>query len=197
MKTLIICIVGLGMAVGGFLLSSRVTIGFQETLAHQGIPLDLGKTLSMIGVLLLLFPVLDTFYFRPLKQAIDERTGELERTFSEAEQIRSEMATMKSDYEQRLAATESAAREQIQSQIREAQQLRSTLMAEASAKADSFLAKAREEIDLEKERAINDVRVRVVDMALAATEKVIGENVDRDRNRKLIEEFIERVEVPR
>jgi F0F1-type ATP synthase membrane subunit b/b' len=34
-----------------------------------------------------------------------------------------------------------------------------------------------------------------VDLALSAAEKVIGENMNSDRNRKLVEDFINKVEV--
>ncbi len=161
-----------------------------------GLELNLSHTMAMVGMMLILFPVIKTFYVQPLSDAIHERTTNLERTFTEAEQLRSEMTKMKSDYEARLVATEAQAREQIQSQIKEAQQLRSDLMAEAASKADELLRKAQEEIIAERSRVITGLRVHVVDLALGATEKILGENVGDARNRKLIEEFVEKIEVP-
>jgi len=188
-------ILGLGLMAGGYYISKEVHIGFLEDLAKQGIPLDLGKTISAIGVFLIVLPLLRLFYFNPLGDAITNRTSELENTFSEAESLRQEMQKMKSDYEQRLNATEARAREEIQAQIREAQNMRQSLMAEASAKADEFLKKAQEEIAMEKERVLVDLRLGVVDMTLQATERILGENVDDAKNRKLIQEFIDTAEV--
>ena len=161
----------------------------------QGIDFNLGKTVTMIGVVLVLFPVISSLYLTPLKAAIDERNNSLEKTFSEAEDLRSEMTKMKSDYEQRLIATEADARSQIQAQIKEAQNLRQTLMGEAAAKADELVKKATEEIEAEKNRVLIDIRIHVVDLTLKATEKVLGENMDSDKNRRLIAEFIDKVEV--
>lgn len=192
----VVLIIGVAMMAGGFYVSKNVHIEFLTKLAEQGISLDPGKTVSAIGVLLILFPVIRSFYIGPLTDAINGRTTELERTFTEAESLRSEMAQMRSDYERRLAETESAAREQIQSEIRKAQELRGQLEADARARADEYLRKAQEDIDNEKHRVITDLRLHVVDLTLGATEKILGENVDSDRNRKLIAEFIDKIEVP-
>lgn len=195
-KTLVTCLIGLALAFGGYYVSTKVPIGFQETLQHQGIPLDIGKTIAMIGMFLLLFPVLNYFYFRPLGEAISNRTSELERTFTEAEELRQRMEEMRTEYEGRLAAAEAQAREQIQAQIREAQDLRDQLRAEAVQQAEELKKRALEDIEREKDKIVGDLRLHVVNLTLQATERLVGENVDDAKNRKLVEEFIEKVEVP-
>lgn len=199
-KTLAGIVIGALLMVGGMYLSVNQKnfsfLAWQESLAHQGIPLDLGKTISIFGVFLILFPVIKLFFIQPLADAISERTNALESTFSEAEDLRQEMTKMKSDYEQRLAATEAEARAQIQAQIKEAQDLRQTLMSEASSKADEMVKKAQQEIESEKQKVLGQLRAEVVNLTLAASEKILGENMDSDKNRKLVTEFIEKVEVP-
>lgn len=196
-STIVRVVIGFALMFGGMWFTKNVHLGFIDALNEQGIPLDLGKTIAAIGVFLIVFPLIRMFYTGPLQTAIDERNSELEKAFSEAESLRSEMGTMKSEYEARLQATEAQAREQIQSQIREAQNLRTQLMAEASAKADELVKRAQEEIASERDKAIAEVRIKVVDLTLQATERILGENLDDARNRKLVEEFIEKVEVPR
>ena len=70
------------------------------------------------------------------------------------------------------------------------------LKSEAAAKADELVKKAQQEIEQEKQRVIGDLRLAVVDLTLAATEKLIGENMDDARNRRLVGEFIAKVEAP-
>jgi F-type H+-transporting ATPase subunit b len=183
--------------VAGMQLSAKWHPPFYETLAKQGVPLDLGKTLAVFGVFLILFPLINSFFIKPLNEAIEDRTKSLEATFSEAETLRSEMAALRADYEKRIATTEAEARAQIQAQIKEAQNLRQTLMSEASAKADELVSRAQQEIEAEKAKVIVELRTSVVDLALAAAEKVVGENMDNDRNRRMVQEFIEKVEVAR
>lgn len=191
-------LLGLLLMAGGFFLSLNADkyLSFQHKLAEMGVPLDLGITIAVVGVLLILMPVLNTYYIAPLAEAINERTSALESTFGEAEELRAEMTKMKSDYEQRLAATEAEARSQIQAQIKEAQDLRQTLMAEASAKADEMVKRAAQEIESEKQKVLGQLRLEVVNLTLAATERILGENMDSDKNRRLVTEFIDKVEVP-
>jgi F-type H+-transporting ATPase subunit b len=68
-------------------------------------------------------------------------------------------------------------------------------MAEASAKADELVRKAQEEIALEKDKVLTQLRLEVVNLTLGATEKILGASVDDEKNRKLVQEFIEKAEV--
>jgi F-type H+-transporting ATPase subunit b len=162
----------------------------------QGIDFNLGKVFAQIGIVLIFVPLIYMLFGKPLQAAIQERTTALEGTFEEAEQLRQDMDRLKSEYEQRLAQTESQAREQIQAQIKEAQALRDSLRQEAVQQAEELKKKAIEEIEQEKQHILTDLRLHVVNLTLTATEKLVGQSVDSETNRRLVEEFIEKVEVP-
>lgn len=189
-------VIGVAMMVGGMYVSINVHLAFVDKVNGMGIPLDIGKTIATIGVFLIVFPLIESFYLNPLKDSILNRTQALQQTFEEAENLRTAMTATKADYEARLVETEASAREQIQTEIKKAQELRKSIQAEASEKADELLVKAREEIASERDRALVDMRVHVATLSLLATEKILGENMDNERNRKLIDEFIDNVEVP-
>ena len=187
-------VLGVVLMVGGMVVSQN-TKPMQESLAHMGLPLDPGKSMAVVGVFLILFPVIHIFFIAPLQEAIGNRTRELESTFSEAEDLRSEMASLKSDYEQRITATEADARAQIQAQIREAQELKKQLTADAIATTEDMKRQAAVEIEAQKKQVLGQLRVHVADLSLQASEKIIKENLDNDRNRKLIDDFLATVEV--
>jgi len=188
-------VVGIILMVGGSWAALNFKPEFFKKLNDQGIPVDLGTTIATIGVFLILLPVIRFFFLTPLQEVVDNRNNELENTFAEAENLRSEMKQMRNEYEARIAQTEAAAREQIQNQIKEAQNLRQQLMSEAAERADALVKQAQLEIEQEKTAAIQTIRTHVVDLTLAAAENVIGENMDSERNRRLIAEFIDTVEV--
>ncbi len=183
---------GIVLIVIGYLVKDQ---SWTRPEMFSGLQLDLGKTVTNIGVFLVFIPVINIYFYAPLKEAMDARNHELESTFAETEQLRSQMITLKTEYESRLAQTESEARFQIQNQIKEAQNLRQQLMTEAGERADALIRQAEREIENEKAHAIATIRTHVVDLTLAAAEKVIGENMDSVKNRRLIAEFIDTVEV--
>ena len=207
-------VVGIVFMVAGMVINSQISRSEEEfkaavgtkdpghfkvealnKLEEQGLPVNPGITVATIGVLLITFPAIAAFYTKPLKASLDERNGNLESTFQEVESLRNEMTAMKSDYEKKLAASESDAREKINAQIKEAQALRQTLMAEAASKSDALIKQAQEEIAGEKSKALREIQVHVTDMALLAAEKVVGKNMDTDTNRKLVADFIKDLEV--
>lgn len=182
---------------GGMQLSTNppAFLSFQQSLAEQGIPLDLGKTIATIGVFLMLFPVINLFFLKPLEEAIADRTQTLESAFTDAENLREEMRVMRNDYERKLTEAEENARTQIQAQIKEAQDLRAQMVAEANAKVDEMTRRAREEMEAERQKILGDLRLHVANLAFQATEKILNENVDNERNRRLVDEFIQKAEV--
>lgn len=161
----------------------------------NGVDFNLGLTVANIGIFMIAIPLLLKLFIAPLNEAITSRTSHLEATFTEAENLKKEMAELRTSYEARLAQTEAEAREQIQAQIREAQHLRTTLMAEAATRADELVKRAEQEIEAEKSRALAEIRGHVVELTLGATERLIGQTVDTKVNRKLVDEFIDKLAV--
>ncbi|HZH97916.1 MAG TPA: hypothetical protein VEX38_03015, partial [Fimbriimonadaceae bacterium] len=88
------------------------------------------------------------------------------------------------------------AREQIQSEVRIAQELAQTLRAEAASQVEQLKQRAQQEIEQDKNRVMNELRLEVVNLTLSATERILGENMDTDKNRRLVQDFIDKVEVP-
>jgi F-type H+-transporting ATPase subunit b len=194
-KALVFFVIGVALMVGGMYISKNVDIPFQHTLAEQGIPLDLGKTIATIGVFLILFKLIEFFYLKPLTEAIDTRNNALQATFDEAEELKARMTELKTAYEEKLAKSEAEAREEIQRALAEAQQMKNQIIAEARTQADEIRRKADEDIEREKAKALVEMRTQVVELTLTATEKLIGESMDEDRQRRLVEKFIDTVEV--
>ena len=157
-------IVGLIALIGGAFLAD---VSFP---LPGGIPLNVGVTISTIGIVLILFPVIKTFYISPLSIAINDRNSNLEKTFAEAEDLRNQMDKMRSDYERRLNETEADARQKIQAQIKEAQALRQKLEADAVGRADELIKRAHDEIAAERDKVLTELRVEVVNLTLGATE---------------------------
>ncbi|OGO14429.1 MAG: hypothetical protein A2Z02_06240 [Chloroflexi bacterium RBG_16_48_7] len=60
----------------------------------------------------------------------------------------------------------------------------------ARKEAESIVAKAQVEINRQREKDIQELRSQFADIAILAAEKVIKENIDKEKNRKLIDEVL-------
>lgn len=145
--------------------------------------------INIVGFLLLLW-IANRMVFKPIGGVIDERQRDISSTYDQIEADRRQMETLRSEYEQRLASIEAEAREKIQGAIRDAQAARDQIVSEANARAHEMTTRAEEEINREREHAMILLRQQIVDLAMTATRKTIGDSLDESRQRRLIDDFI-------
>ena len=68
--------------------------------------------------------------------------------------------------------------------------MRTDLLEQTRQEQQALLERARREIEMEKERAIAQLRREAVNLAIAGASKVIEENLDNTKNRQLVEGFL-------
>jgi F-type H+-transporting ATPase subunit b len=126
----------------------------------------------------------------PLMKMLDERREKIAQSLSAAEQAKVQ-----------AAESERQVQEQIETSRREAQQLiaqaqeistriQTDARTQAQADAEATLARARNEIQQERDTAIADLRREFADMTISAAEKVINRSIDRNAHKQLIEEAL-------
>ena len=128
--------------------------------------------------------------FTPIGKVLTERDQEIASTYDRLDADQREMQRLKSDYESRLEQIEAEAREKISSAIKEAQATRDKIVGDATVQAREIVAKAEADAEREREQAMITLRQQIVDLALGATTKVVGESLDADRHGKLIDEYL-------
>jgi F-type H+-transporting ATPase subunit b len=142
-----------------------------------------------IGFLILLW-LLNRFVFTPIFAILDERQKTIQETYDQLDQDRARMEETRRQYEERLAAIESDARERIQAAVKEAQQLRDNLVADAQKQAESIVESGRNEVERERQKAFLEMRGQIVSLTVAAAGKLVGESLDDARHAKLVDDFI-------
>ncbi len=56
------------------------------------------------------------------------------------------------------------------------------------------MTRTRRDMALQVERAMDQVRLEAVDLAIAAASKLVERNMDEEDNRRMVREFLARVE---
>lgn len=143
---------------------------------------------------IILWIVLARYLFKPVLTLLDERKEEIKTTYESAEAERKQAEDYRADYEKRLAQIEAEARTHIQTAIREAEDAKNHLIAEARRRSEEILRRGQEELAREREKIIAQIREEIVNMSLAAASKLIEESLDEQKHRKLISDFIESLE---
>ena len=137
-----------------------------------------------------LFVILKVFAFGPILKSVEAREQALEDAINAAQRDREEAATLLAEHRANLEASRGEAQKIIADARIAAERVRAELVEQAHAEQASMLARARQEIESEKTRAIAELRREAVDLAIAGASKVIEKNLDQDANRKLVESFL-------
>jgi F-type H+-transporting ATPase subunit b len=144
------------------------------------------------GLLLLVFSV---FLYRPLLKMLDQRKQRIQEGLDASDEAKRRLAETEKEAANQLAQ----ARQEGQALINQAQQASARIQEEARqqahAQSEQLLERARNEIQLERDSAIADLRREFADLTVTAAERVIRRSLDRQAHRQLIEEVL--AEAPR
>jgi F-type H+-transporting ATPase subunit b len=149
--------------------------------------------LSQALAFIVLVWVLGKFLFRPVQNMLEARQQEVRSTLEQVAADRQAMEQSRREYETRLAAIESEARDKIQSALREAQGLKEEIIASARTDSEKIVRRGQEEIQREKQKALVELRTEVVDLAVQGASKILGTAIDERQHRALIGDFISKV----
>lgn len=143
--------------------------------------------------LLIVFLILRKFLFKPVKKMIDSRQKEVDDLYADARKSREDAAALKADYESRLENAAEKSEEILKTSLRKAQLREEEILREAEAKAARTLARAEEQIEMEKKQAISDIKNEVSDMAVEIASAVLSRDVNGDEHARLIDDFIDKL----
>jgi F-type H+-transporting ATPase subunit b len=146
------------------------------------------------GGFILLLIVFKVFLWKPIMGVLDARRSEIENQYGDAEKRRREAEELKASYERHMAQIHEETRAKITEALKEGQAMRDEIIADSRAQADRILTRAEEEIKRERDKAMHELRTRVVDLTVEATARLIGERLDDEKHRKLVDRFIDDLE---
>ncbi len=143
--------------------------------------------------LVILYVFLKKLLFKPVKNMIDSRQQEIDDMYSKAETAEKSANEMKTEYEEKLSSADAESEEILRRAVRRAELREEEILKEANQKAARVMERAEEQIELEKKRAVNDVKDEVSSIALGIAEAVIERDINKNDHNSLIEEFIDKL----
>ena len=146
-------------------------------------------TLSFLILLILLAK----FAYPAVAQGMENRANRIRKDLDDAERLKSEAQTILDQYTAQLQDAKNEANRIIEEARQTADQLRRDLMARAESEVAELRQRNADDINAAKERTLADLRTQVAEIAIAAAERVVERNLDRDTNAALVDNFISQV----
>lgn len=156
-------------------------------------PVALGwQIVAFIGLIVLLNRLL----FRPIRKTMDERARRIEASMEEAERVKQQAIRADQSYQARIEEAQQQAQSLAEESRGQARQEREKILEQARAEAQQLLQDARTQFEMERRDAARETRRQVAGLAVLAASRLIGENLDTEKNRRLIEQNLVALDQP-
>jgi F-type H+-transporting ATPase subunit b len=139
---------------------------------------------------ILLF-ILYKFAFPSILAVLEERERKIKESLDQAERHRSEAERKLREYEAKLNAAAKEAEGVLAAAKERAQRLLEENEQRLTAEADRIKGDATREIDHERRKAIQEIRIQTTDLALMVAEKVVQRSLNDADHRRLADEALD------
>jgi len=157
----------------------------QQTLIQ--IVLNIINVAALAGVLAFLL-------YRPVRNVLNKRSTKIQGQLMQAEEELEKATDLRHKYEQKMEEVERE-REEILGEARKvAADSSRRLLAEAKKEAETIRERAAANVEMEWERAENDMRTAIIDVSAVIAEKFVTLAINKETHDKLFEESISNLE---
>lgn len=139
---------------------------------------------------IILFILLRIFLFKPINKIKNERTRTIQDNLDSAQRAKEEAEELRQQYEGSISEAKEKANQIIMKAHEDAESERSAIIKKSQEEADKIVADADKAIENERKRVLRQAQSQIADLAIEAASKIIGENVDDEKNRRLVDQFL-------
>ena len=154
---------------------------------------ELGTYVWSLVIFLTVLFVLKKYAWNPLLDFLEEREKDIAESLEMAESAKTNLEKIKDESEKILNEAKKEGKTIVSDSKLRAEESAIKILDDAKAKSNEFLDDAKSKIEIEKKRAIKEIKEEVVDLSLELATKVLQRNVKDDDNNKFIKSSLEAV----
>lgn len=162
-----------------------------QLLAPIGI--DLWTVLVAILNTLVLTLFLKKFFFQKIKDVIDSRDKEISDMYLVAKSTQDDVLNLKKTYEDNISNAKDKALEIVNQATITANKRSEEIVNQANLDATNLKEKAFSTIELEKKKAVLDIKQEISNLVIDASSKVLEKELNKETHKQLIDDFISEV----
>jgi F-type H+-transporting ATPase subunit b len=156
--------------------------------------INLGYLISQLVNFTLLVVLLYFVAYKPILRMLDERSARIKKGLEDAETASRRAAEMEQEFERRMGEARKQGQELVAQATQLSEKARQEILDKARDEASGLVNKAKEEIGRERDVAMGELRQQVAELSLAISQKVIGESLDEEAQRRLVARFLDEAE---
>jgi F-type H+-transporting ATPase subunit b len=130
------------------------------------------------------------FVYGPITTALESRDQKVEDSITAAEKARKDAEAQMSQAKAELQKAQENAKRMVEEAMARAEKQAAEAVRTADERAKAELQKARDTIAAEKRQALQEIKALAVELTIAATGKLLQQEVDAAKNRPLVQQFV-------
>jgi len=139
---------------------------------------------------LILAAILRALAYEPVAKMLKQRSDKIKDAINKADADKKAAEETLAQYKKQLADAQIRAQEIVDKAEITARQERDALVAETKKEIERLKQNAQLEIQNERNRAFEQMQKEIVNLSLAAAEKIVAKNLTSKENDKLVSDFI-------
>lgn len=143
-----------------------------------------------VANVLILFVLLRIFLFKPINKMKAERTRTIQDNLDSAEKAKAEAEELRQQYEDSISEAKDKANEILMKAHEDAESERAAIIRKSQEEAEKIVSDADKTIENERKRVLRQAQSEIADLAIEAASKIVGENLDDEKNRRLVDQFL-------
>ena len=156
------------------------------------IAIDYTVVATILSFLLLVW-LLSAKVWGPLMKMMEARRTNIESMLSQAENERQQAEKIKREYQEEMRKARQEAQDVIAKATKVSEVRANEILAASREESEKIKKSALVEIELERDKAVAEVRAQVADLSVLVAEKIIRQKLDMKGQGQLIEQFIQEV----
>lgn len=180
-------------------MTSGLLFLVQEAAAEPGTPaspfeVNFGLFFWTLIIFAILLFVLWKFAWPQILKATVDREEKIKGQLAEAERMNSEAKAALAEADKHRMDAQHQAQHLLAEAKAAVDKERASAVEKIKADQDALMERTRRDIASERDKAISDLRREAVDLALGAAAKVIGQRLDSEADKKIVLDYLARVE---
>ncbi|OGH90746.1 MAG: ATP synthase F0 subunit B [Candidatus Magasanikbacteria bacterium RIFOXYC2_FULL_39_8] len=176
------------------IVETQAEVTHGTTVADEGLAASLGLNGQLFAWQLLNFAVVAAIVWflilKPLTSKLEERKKLIDDSLDKAKEIETNFETSEKKYQEKLDEAKAEANKVIEQAHAEGKQLGDSMKTQAKVEVEKLVEQAKKHIAAEKDTMFEDIKKEAASMIVLALEKVLGEKMDSEKDKKIIEESL-------
>ena len=143
-----------------------------------------------VANVLILFVLLRIFLFKPINKMKAERTQTIQDNLDSAQKAKEEAEELRQQYEDSISEAKEKANAIIMKAHEDAESERAAIIRKSQEEAEKIVSDADKTIENERKRVLRQAQSEIADLAIEAASRIVGENLDDEKNRRLVDDFL-------